>query len=63
MKNDINIPDIPFELNVKKIILKMKSFKFFTHPDPECSGSSLPTGRQASLRAEREKWVSQNTGI
>ena len=37
----------------------MRSFIIFTHPDPEWSGSSLPTGRQASLRAEREKRVSQ----
>ncbi len=33
----------------------MRSFVFFTHPDSSSAESSLPTGRQASLRVEREK--------
>jgi hypothetical protein len=36
----------------------MLSFMIFTHPDSSGAESSLPTGRQASLREEREKRVS-----
>ena len=40
--------------------MKIQGFKFFTHPDSSNVESSLPTGRQASLREEREKRVSYN---
>ena len=30
----------------------MNSLKFFTHPDPECSGSSLSSRREARLNDE-----------
>ena len=37
----------------------MRSIIIFTHPDSSDDESSLPTGRQASLREEREKRVSR----
>jgi hypothetical protein len=46
LKTDVIIRDILLKLTVKKIILKMKSFKFFTHPDSSAAESSLSARRE-----------------
>jgi len=38
--------NIPIKFTSEKIILKMKSFKFFTHPDSSAAESSLSKRRE-----------------